>query len=166
MYTLNNKIKLQRLEKLSIKSWSDEQEAHLIPLLSTRIMCGLFGICEDHTEKYLSLDSRFIKNKAASFIFRLEGNSMEPVIFENEYILVDRSIDEFMNRIVVADYQGERMCKYLTKISGRQVLHSFNPKVKDIIISDQNELSIFGVATVSFKKLNFLKDDKCIQLLL
>lgn len=163
MNAIDNKIPLQRLGKLPVVAWSSEWSQDYIPLFSSQVMCGLFGISEDHIEKYLSLDSKFIKNKAASFIFRLQGNSMEPLIFENEFILVDRSINEFMNRVVIVDYQGERMCKYLTRIAAKLVLHSFNPKVKDIFVNSYDEITIFGVATVSFKELNFLKDHKCIR---
>ena len=130
----------------------DDQSA-IIPLFSTRVACGLFGISDDHIENYLSLDERFLKNKKSTFIFRMEGDSMEPFIHHEDYLIVDRSLTEFMNRIVVVDIYDERLCKLMTRSHGKIVLRSLNTKYKDIIITDEMEMRIFGVAILCFKDL-------------
>jgi len=125
----------------------------LIPIFSMAVQCGLFGIQDDFVENYLSLDERFIKNKHSTFIFKMEGDSMSPHIESGDYLIVDRSLTKFMDRIVIVDIFDERMCKYLTKVNGQLVLRSLNSKHKDIIVKDEMEMRIFGVAILCFKEL-------------
>ena len=73
-------------------------------------------------------------------------------LFE-DYLIVDRSLTEFMNRIVVVDIYDERLCKLMTRSHGKIVLRSLNTKYKDIIITDEMEMRIFGVAILCFKDL-------------
>jgi DNA polymerase V len=112
---------------------------------------GLFGISEDHSEDYLSLDERFIRNKNATFMFRMEGDSLAPMILNGDYLIIDRSIHHFQNKLLVLDYQGERLCRLMINLQGRKILRAFNPKFKDIVITMENELQIFGVVTMHFR---------------
>jgi DNA polymerase V len=130
----------------------DDKNA-IIPIFSSRVSCGLFGISDDHIENYLSLDDKFIKNKHSTFIFRMEGDSMQPFIHHDDYLIVDRALTDFMNRIVVVDIHDERYCKLLTKSHGQVVLRSLNPKYKDMVVTDEMNMRVFGVATLCFKDL-------------
>lgn len=114
---------------------------------------GLFGIQEDHIENYLSLDERFIKNKHSTFIFKMEGQSMEPYIYHGDYLIVDRALTGFFNKIVVVDYNGERLCRYLLREAEKIILRSFNGRFKDIVVTEEKDIEVFGVATMSFRDL-------------
>jgi DNA polymerase V len=144
-WELSNSSVLQRLV--------EDNERAIIPVFSTKVQCGLFGISDDHIENYLSLDERFLKNRKTSFIFQMEGDSMEPFINHDDYLIVDRSLTHFMNRIVVVDVYDERMCKLLTKEQGRVILRSLNPRYKDIVVTDESEMRIFGVGILCFRDL-------------
>ncbi len=133
-------------------SHAPEEDA-LIPVFSMAVQCGLFGIRDDHIENYLSLDERFIKNKHSTFIFKMEGKSMEPHIFHGDYLIVDRAITEFFNKIVIVDIYDERLCKFLTKENGKTILRSFNNSHKDIIVTEEMDMRVFGVATLCFRDL-------------
>ncbi len=117
------------------------------PLVSLPpVRCGLFEISEDHIEKYQSLDARFIRNRSATFFFRAQGDSMEPLILENDILIVDRSITSFHKRIVILSHDGEMYCKRLLPSGEQVILHSLNPKYKDIVLRPQETpLDIFGV---------------------
>lgn len=128
-------------------------EGALIPVFSMAVQCGLFGIRDDHIENYLSLDERFIKNKHSTFIFKMEGKSMEPHIFHGDYLIVDRSLTDFYNKIVVVDIYDERLCKYLIREGKQTILRSFNRKHKDIIVTEEMDMRVFGVATLCFRDL-------------
>jgi DNA polymerase V len=130
-----------------------EQQHALVPMFSMAVQCGLFGIQDDHIENYLSLDERFIKNKHTTFIFKMEGDSMAPQIESGDYLIVDRSLTNFMDKIVVVDLFDERMCKFFTRSHGKLVLRSLNNKYQDIVINDEMDMHIFGVATLCFKDL-------------
>lgn len=131
----------------------DWHEDALVPVFSMAVQCGLFGIRDDHIENYLSLDERFIRNKHSTFIFKMEGDSMEPHITHGDYLIVDRSLTQFFNRIVIVDVFDERLCKFLIKENGKTILRSFNRKHKDIIVTEEMQMNIFGVAILCFKDL-------------
>ena len=114
---------------------------------------GLFGIQEDHIESYLSLDERFIKNKHSTFIFKMDGKSMEPYVYNGDYLIVDRAITGFFNKIVVVDYNGERLCRYLLREGDKIVLRAFNSRFKDIVVAEEMDMQVFGVATMCFRDL-------------
>jgi len=162
--TIHRDFRLKTFPTLKAFGFDLNFRPGLTPIFGSLVQCGLFGISEDHIEKYLSIDSKFISNPSSTFIFRATGNSMEPVIFEDDYLIVDRAIMDFNNRVCIVDLNGERMCKYYTTQRGLPVLHSFNPRVKDIYLSGSESLEIFGVVTVSFKELNFENLNKCTRL--
>jgi DNA polymerase V len=132
-------------------SWGSTDQ--LVPVFSMAVQCGLFGIRDDHIENYLSLDERFIKNKHSTFIFKMEGESMQPHIYHGDYLVVDRSLTDFYNKIVVVDIYDERLCKFLTKEGGKTILRSLNEKFKDIIVTEEMDMRVFGVATLCFRDL-------------
>jgi DNA polymerase V len=125
----------------------------LVPIFSMAVQCGLFGIQDDHIESYLSLDQKFIRNKHTSFIFKMEGDSMKPHICAGDFLIVDRSLTNFMNKVVVVDIFDERMCKFLTRESNQIILRSFNPKYKDIVVTEEMDMRVFGVAILCFRDL-------------
>ncbi|MCB9062084.1 MAG: S24 family peptidase [Halobacteriovoraceae bacterium] len=118
---------------------------HVVKLKHTaRAACGLFGISEDHLENYLSLDERFVKNKASTYFFEAEGDSMLPLIMPKDVLIVDRSIRPCNNQIVIAHFEGSMICKRFFHRGDHVVLHSDNTTTRPIIIAD-GELEIFGV---------------------
>lgn len=132
---------------------SELSQDALVPIFSMAVQCGLFGIQDDHIESYLSLDQQFIRNKHSSFIFKMEGDSMKPHIYAGDYLIVDRSITNFLNKIVIVDIFDERMCKFLMREGGKTLLRSFNSKYKDIVVTEEMDMRIFGVAILCFRDL-------------
>ncbi len=118
-----------------------------IPLMGSKLACGLFGIHDDFIENYQSLDERFIKNKTSSFLFEAIGDSMEPSIFKGDLLLVDRSIEYYHRKICVLSYEGSLICKRVFKIPEGIILHSDNTKYKQLIITDNSLVEIWGVVT-------------------
>ena len=107
---------------------------------------GLFGISEDHTEKYQSLDLRFIRNKAATFFFEASGDSMAPLILPGDILIVDRSIKAIHQHIIVGSVDGgEMFCKRLMQKSGQFSLMSEDLSYPEIAVIDEMNLNIFGV---------------------
>jgi DNA polymerase V len=126
---------------------------NVVPILGKRVVCGLFGISDDYIEKYQSLDTRFIKNKASTYFFQAASNSMEPLIFANDVLVVDRSIDAHTGKVVVASLDGEMICKRLNK-QGQQIrLCSDNPLCKDILITEEMDFLVFGVVIAIAREL-------------
>jgi DNA polymerase V len=109
--------------------------------------CGLFGISQDYLERYLSLDERFIKNKASTYFFEVENDSMSPLIVPGDILIVDRAETCRNNSIVVASLSGEFVCKRFIKRGDELILSSENGRYGDIYITEEMELVVFGVVT-------------------
>lgn len=116
-----------------------------IPFSSQRVSCGLFGIVNDHIESYQSLDERFVKNKASTYFFEAESDSMVPLIREKDVLIVDRALDSYPGCIVVCSLNGEMLCKRLVEKEGALYLKSENPKYKDLLLDEESDFSVFGV---------------------
>ncbi|OFZ49074.1 MAG: hypothetical protein A2381_15860 [Bdellovibrionales bacterium RIFOXYB1_FULL_37_110] len=117
-----------------------------------QVACGLFGIKEDHFESYQSLDERFIKNKTSTFFFEATGYSMEPMIFERDILIVDRAMTPVSGQIIVAAINGSFVCKTYIKKREQVILRSENKKVKDLLITSEMEMHLFGVVIGIYRK--------------
>ncbi|MFC2075033.1 LexA family protein [Bdellovibrionota bacterium] len=148
---INTMGSFQESVQLPISFWEREElfcvpeNELLFPLSGSHATCGLFGISEDFTEKYLSLDERFIQNKASTYFFEAESDSMKPLICPGDILIVDRSLECRSGRVVVASISGEFVCKRFVRTADGVVLRSENRAYRDINVTEEMELVVFGV---------------------
>lgn len=115
---------------------------------------------------YLNFDSKdevynFIPSEGLRykdcFVVKVVGDSMEPEILEDSDLIIDSNkngIDENINKIVVANVNGEVYVKVLRKINNRIFLESINKKYADIEIMDEDEIRLIGKAVeIRYKKI-------------
>lgn len=114
-----------------------------IPILSAQ--CGLFGVQDDFFEEYLSLDSRFVKNKKSTFFFRAQGASMSPLIYPNDVLVVDRSIAQKNGLVCVFTFEDRFICKRYFKTSTGIVLRSENRTFEDLVLTEEMNVVFWGV---------------------
>ena len=68
-----------------------------------QVSAGFPSPAADHAQERIDLNQQLIRNKAATYIFRVKGDSMTGAgIYEGDVLLVDRSMDPKHNHIVVA----------------------------------------------------------------
>jgi len=111
----------------------------------------LFGITDDFTEGYLSLDERYLTNRESTFFIRARGDSMTPMIFDNDILIIDRVLKLESGQIAAFHLNGHAICKQFYKSSDGIVLKSLNKKYSDIYISRDDDLQLFGVVTASVR---------------
>ena len=116
-----------------------------LPICEGELSCGLFGLTEDFSEKYLSLDEKFMRNKESTFFVRAGGDSMSPEIKAQDILIVDRKVPIFSGAIAAFFYNGNAICKQYMIQDDQIILHSINSKYKDIIVSESDSLELFGV---------------------
>jgi len=109
--------------------------------------CGLFGISDDFSEERLSLDELLIDDREATFYFKAQGNSMAPFIEEGDILIVDASLTPKSGQIIIAYFEGGRLCKRLIYRGPRGSLHSDNPHYSPLPICEESEFQVFGVVT-------------------
>lgn len=118
------------------------------------VSAGFPSPAADHSQKRIDLNEHLIRNKEATFLFRVRGDSMTGIgIYEGDTLLVDRSIDPRHNAIVLAVLNNEFTVKRLHRRGGVVKLFSENPLYPPILIKQGEELSIWGVVTFNLHKL-------------
>ena len=114
-------------------------------LLSHRISAGFPSPAADYVEEGLDLNDYLVRNKPATFMFTVKGDSMIGAsIEEGDKVLVDRAQHPKHGDIVVAVVDGEYTIKRLFKHMDRVELRPENPAYPPIIFHDGAELIVWG----------------------
>ena len=117
-----------------------------LPLLQHRISAGFPSPADDYTETTLDLNSYLVRNKAATFFFRVMGDSMTGAnIHDGDMLVVDRSIEAKHRHIVLAVINNEYTVKRLYCADGVIELHAENPAYDPIRFQEHEELQVWGV---------------------
>ncbi len=118
------------------------------------VPAGFPSPAADHTQKRLDLNEHLIRNKEATFVFRVKGDSMVGIgIYEGDELLVDRSIEAKHGNIVLAVLNNEFTVKRLYRRGGVIKLIAENPLYPPILVKEGEELLVWGVVTRNLHKL-------------
>lgn len=116
------------------------------PLFLCSIPAGFPSPATDYIEDGLDLNEYLVRHKAASFMFKVQGHSMQGAgIVDGDKVVVDRSIEPQHNQIVIAVVDGEYTIKRLYRKNGGVELRSENPAFKPICFKAESQLEIWGV---------------------
>ena len=131
-----------------------ELPALLIPLARESISAGFPSPAEDYIDSNIDLNTYLIRNPISSFFLRVSGNSMNNTgIYNNDLLIVDRSINPKSGDIVVAILDGEFTLKKLIKENKNYYLKAAKEDYPIIDLYEYNEVIIWGVAIHSIHKL-------------
>lgn len=115
-------------------------------LVCHRISAGFPSPAADYAEEGLDLNDYLVRNKPASFMFTVKGDSMMNAgIVEGDKVIVDRSVNAKSKDIVVAVVNGEYTIKRLYKAANKIELRPENPAYQPIVFKEGSELEIWGV---------------------
>ncbi|MSQ49843.1 MAG: translesion error-prone DNA polymerase V autoproteolytic subunit [Betaproteobacteria bacterium] len=115
-------------------------------VLSHRMSAGFPSPATDDSEEELDLNAYLVRNKPATFMFSVKGDSMVGASIEDgDKVVVDRALHPKHNDIVVAVVNGEYALKRLFKHLGRVELRPENPNYQPIKFKDGSELQVWGV---------------------
>ncbi len=137
---------------------SKDKKGKLIPrdLLNTvsllgTVEAGFPSPAEEELVDTMSLDEYLIKNKEATFMLKVKGDSMiDAGIMEGDMVLVERGKTPKPGQIVIAQVDGEYTMKYYRKEGNKVFLQAANKKFKDIY--PENELTIEAVVQAVIRK--------------
>lgn len=115
------------------------------PLIACRVAAGFPSPAEDYIEGRIDLNKDFIKHPFTTFYIRVVGDSMEPLIFNNALLVVDR-MPETKDRDIVVARIGNDLCVKRLRIldDGSVWLHSENENYKPILIGIEDDFEIWG----------------------
>ena len=131
---------------------ADDLPATFTTFFLEPVSVGFPSPANDYLESPIDLNKYLIKNGAATFLVRAQGQSMlGSGITDQAVLVVDRSIKPSHDCIVVASIDGEFVCKRL-KLKPRMCLMPDNPEYPPIFINHGQELEIVGTVTAAINK--------------
>lgn len=107
------------------------------------VSAGTGEFLTDETCEEIELPIEQIPDEA-DFCLSVNGDSMEPIFHDNDYVFVKRQSEIFSGNIGVVVVNGESFLKRIWFENNNIRLESFNKKYKDIIITENDEFRIVG----------------------
>jgi SOS regulatory protein LexA len=115
------------------------------------IQAGFPSPAEEETHDLMSLDEYLISNPQATFLLKVDGDSMiEAGIHPGDLVLIQKDLTPKNEDIVVACVDGEWTLKYFEKHKGKITLSAANKKYPPI--EPKQELTIAGVVIANVRK--------------
>src|SRR4030095_5746192 len=69
---------------------------------------GFGAAADDYAERGIDLNEQLVRNKPATFFFRMKGDAMiDAGIFDNDVLIVDRSLKLANGKVIVAVLNGD-----------------------------------------------------------
>jgi DNA polymerase V len=128
-----------------------------LPLFGTRLRAGFPSPADDYLEGKIDLNKYLVEHNAATFLVRIEGDSMTGAgIFPGDIAIVDRSLVDgdlkaMHGKIVLAVLDGEFTIKRL-RVKGKAVsLVPENDKYQPIAVAEGSDFTIWGVVKHSIR---------------
>lgn len=124
------------------------------PLFLSPVAAGFPSPADDYVDERLDLHRHVVRNPAATFFLRAQGDSMiNAGIHSDDLLVVDRSAQTGHNRVVIAALDGELTVKRLVRRGARVLLVPENPDYPEIDITEREYVHIWGVVTYVIHKL-------------
>lgn len=112
------------------------------------VQAGFPSPADEFIEGELDLNEHLIQHASDTFYVKIVGNSMKGVgIFPGDLLIVDRYLIASYGNIIIAVLNGETTVKRLEKIKDRIYLCAENEAYPDILITEEDNFSIWGVVT-------------------
>lgn len=109
---------------------------------------GFGAAADDYMERGIDLNEQLIKNKPATYFFRMKGDAMQEAgIFEGDVLIVDRSVKMASGKIIVAILNGELLVRRFHKNFSSAFLVPENSRYKSINLAEFSDFIVWGVVT-------------------
>ncbi len=115
---------------------------------------GFGAAADDYMERGIDLNEQLIRNKPATYFFRMKGDAMQDAgIFDQDVLVVDRSIKVTNGKIIVAILNGELLVRRFHKNFSSAFLIPENDRYKPINLAEFSDFSVWGVVTYTIHPL-------------
>jgi DNA polymerase V len=109
---------------------------------------GFGAAADDYMDRGIDLNEELVKNKPATFFFRMKGDAMQDAgIFDNDVLIVDRSLKLSNGKIIVAILNGELLVRRFHKNFSSAFLIPENNRYKTINLAEFTDFALWGVVT-------------------
>ncbi len=129
-----------------------------IPHFHFKIPTGFPSPALDYLQEPINLNELLIKHPLATFIIETEGLSMvNAFIPPKAKLIIDRSLTPKNGDIVFVSINGEFTVKFFKKNQFKCWLIPANSKFKEIEITEEMDMQVFGVVTTILINPNDVK---------
>lgn len=109
---------------------------------------GFGAAADDFMDRGIDLNEQLIRNKPATFFFRMHGEAMiEAGIHSGDVLIVDRSLQPTNGKVVIANLNGELLVRRLEKGFNYVRLVPATRKLAAIDVDPYADFSVWGVVT-------------------
>jgi DNA polymerase V len=115
---------------------------------------GFGAAADDYMDRGIDLNEQLIRNKPATYFFRMRGDAMKDAgIYDNDILVVDRSVKLANGKIIVAILNGELMVRRFHKNFTSAFLIPENDRYKTINLAEFGDFNVWGVVTYAIHHL-------------
>jgi DNA polymerase V len=115
---------------------------------------GFGAAADDYAERGIDLNEQLIRNKPATFFFRMKGDAMSGAgIFDNDVLIVDRSLTLANGKVIIAILNGELLVRRYHKNFSSAFLIPENDRFKSINLAEFSDFAVWGVVVYSIHQL-------------
>lgn len=123
-------------------------------LFSSHIQAGFPSVAEDSWKEPLDLNRFLVSHPSATFFLKVSGHSMTGAgIFDQDIVIVDRSLSPSDGKIIIASIDGELTIKRLILKDNHTFLAAENPEFQPIAITADSDFRVWGVVTYVLHKV-------------
>jgi len=116
-----------------------------IPVILQKVSAGFPSPATDYVQDEIDLNSELIKNPPATFLIRVQGNSMtEHKITSGDLLMVDRSLNLKNDCIAIINFNNELVVKNIIKENNNFYIKN---RAEKILINENSDVNIWGIVT-------------------
>ncbi|CAO6130458.1 LexA SOS-response transcriptional repressors (RecA-mediated autopeptidases) [Candidatus Pelagibacterales bacterium] len=116
-----------------------------IPVILQKVSAGFPSPATDYVQDEIDLNSELIKNPPATFLIRVQGNSMtDHKITSGDLLVVDRSLNLKNDCIAIINFNNELVVKNIIKQNNNFYIKN---KAEKILINENSDINVWGVVT-------------------
>jgi DNA polymerase V len=115
---------------------------------------GFGAAADDYSERGIDLNEQLVRNKPATYFFKMKGDAMVNAgIFDGDILVVDRSIKAANGKVIVAILNGELLVRRFHKNFSSSFLIADNDRYKNINLAEFSNFSVWGVVTYTIHQV-------------
>ena len=115
---------------------------------------GFWAIAGDHLDRGIDLNEQLIRNKPATYFFKMKGDAMQQAgIFDGDMLIVDRSLKLVNGKVIVAILNGELLVRRYHQNFSSAFLIPDNDRYKPINLAEFSDFKVWGVVVYSIHSL-------------
>ncbi len=116
-----------------------------IPVILQKVSAGFPSPATDYVQDEIDLNSELIKNPPATFLIRVQGNSMtDHKITSGDLLVVDRSLNLKNDCIAIINFNNELVVKNIIKENNNFYIKN---KAEKTLINENSDINVWGVVT-------------------